>query len=181
MKYLLFLIVCCAALALPASAGAISCAPPGVSGVSQYLETVPGSSCSHPYSGPGSGHGGSSGGLPSSTAKQLSSQGATGKAVQSLVAATGPGASGSAAGTGSGSGSGSRSGGGAGSRAASGVGSQLSGSGRNPISGVLHPILTGSSSGGVGVLLPLFLGGAFVLVLAAVLLRRRPFLPHKPS
>jgi hypothetical protein len=170
MKRWLFLIACCAALAVPAGAAAVTCAPPGVSGVNQYVETVPGSSCNHPFSGPGSGHNGGGGSLPPGTAKQLSKQGDVGKAVQGLVAATGPGSAN--AGSSSGRGSGKRSGSGAGS---AGGGAGVSGSGRNPVSGILHPILTGSSGGGVGVLLPVFLGVALLLVLATSLLRRRLF------
>jgi hypothetical protein len=162
------LIACCAALALPASAAAIKCAPPGVSGVSQYFETVPGSSCNHPSSGPGSGSGGG-GSLPSGTGKQLSQSGAVGQAVKRLVASSGSGGSGSA-GSGSGASAGNRAGNGT---ATPGVGTSINGSGRGPLSALLHPILSGSSSGGLGVLLPVFLIAALVLVLGATVLRRR--------
>ena len=53
MKLCVALIACLGALALPAGALAVRCAPPGNSGVSQYYETIPGPSCN---TGPG-GHG----------------------------------------------------------------------------------------------------------------------------
>jgi cobalamin biosynthesis Mg chelatase CobN len=176
VKYLSLLIVCCAALAFPAGAAAIKCAPPGVSGVSQYFETVPGSSCNHPSSGPGSGSG--TGSLPAGTSKQLSKAGAVGNAIKQLV-----GTSGSNSGSSS-SGSGARGSGSSGPNArsgkssvrgnsGSGVGPAVNGSGRGPLSALLHPILTGSSSGGLGVLLPILLGAALVAVLFGTVVRRR--------
>jgi hypothetical protein len=195
-------------LALAASAGAdVECAPPGVSGISQYFETLPGVSCNIPSPRPGrktgarkrthpgaagqapSGGGGSptgtagggspttSGGspattgasgppqgpsLPAATQRQLSKRGATGQAVQQLVAQTGtapprrsvarqqaPGAAAVATGTVAGS-----------------------GSGRGIVGGLLHPLLTGSSHGGAGVLFPVFLAAALVLMLTLSGLRR---------
>src|SRR5580704_15333692 len=89
------------ALALPAGAMAGTCAPPGNSGVNQYVEVVPGVGCNHPSTGPGSGNSGTGGGhLSSGTSHQLAAAGSTGHAVQALVASSGTG-------TGSGSGSGS--------------------------------------------------------------------------
>jgi hypothetical protein len=147
----------------PPPPAAIKCAPPGVSGVSQYYETVPGSSCDHPSSGPGSGSG-TGGSLPSGTSKQLSKSGAVGAAVKKLVVSSGT--TGTKA-----TGSGARSS--SGGSGTSNVGTAINGSGRGPLSAVLHPILTGSSSGGLGVLLPILLGAALVLVLFVTLLRRR--------
>jgi hypothetical protein len=173
VKFWLTLVVCCAALALPAGAAAITCAPPGVSGVSQYVETIPGSSCNHPSSGAGSGTGGHGGSLPAGTSKALAKQGGAGQAVAALVASSGTtGSTGPAGSTGSTAKSGSsKSSGSPGT--ASGAGARISGSGRGPLSAILHPILTGSSTGGAGVLLPVFLIAALVLVMAVTVVRRR--------
>ena len=173
MKFRLSLIACIAALTFPASAVAATCAPPGNASVNQYAETIPGASCNH-RSGSGGGHNGGGGGsLPPGTGAQLSKQGGVGQAVKRLVASSGvnsgSGAGNAAKGSGAGSGpSGSGSGGKSSAPAAS-----LSGSGSNPLSGVLHPVLTGSSSGGIGVLLPVLLFGALALALLTVVLRRR--------
>jgi hypothetical protein len=147
--------VVCAALVFPASAAAIRCAPPGNAGVDQYFETVPGSSCNRPSNGPGSGPGsGSQGSLPGGTRRQLAAQGPVGQAVTRLVSSNGA------------NGSGSRSG------ANNGAGTALAASGDGTLSALLDPVLSGSSSGGVGVLLPVFLGCALVLALLAVAARR---------
>jgi hypothetical protein len=160
-----------AGLALPASSLAASCAPPGNAGVDQYFETVPGANCNHSSSGGGGHHGGGS--LPPGTSAQLSKQGSVGNAVKNLVASSGV----SSSGGGSGSNTGGNS---AGHHKASGNSSvtptptaNLSGSGRSPLSGLLHPVLTGSSSGGIGVLLPVLLGSALALALLMTVLRRR--------
>jgi hypothetical protein len=91
--------------------------------------------------------------------------------VKRLVASSGSGGSGSASGSaGSGAGAGGQAGNGT---ASPDVGTSINGSGRGPLSALLHPILSGSSSGGLGVLLPVFLIAALVLVLGATVLRRR--------
>ncbi len=167
LKLRLLLIACLGLLALPASAGAVKCVPPGVSGVSQYSETIPGSNCNHPSTGSGGG----GGSLPSGTGKQLSKAGAVGQAVKRLVSSSGAGTSANS-GTASGSQSGSHGGSGPGSPSTK-VGPAINGSGRNPLSALLHPILSGSSSGGVGVLLPVFLVAALVVVLLGTIVRRR--------
>ena len=41
----LTLLACIAAVAFPAGAFAVRCAPPGNSGIDQYFETIPGASC----------------------------------------------------------------------------------------------------------------------------------------
>jgi hypothetical protein len=148
------LVACCAALAFPASAAAIKCAPPGNAGVDQYFETVPGSSCNRGTTGPGNGPGGGShGSLPPGTSSQLSKQGPVGQAVERLVSS---------------SGTNGRRTGANGSR----TGAALSGSASGPLSALLDPLASGSSSGGVGILLPIFLGVALVLVVLAVIARR---------
>jgi hypothetical protein len=169
LKLWLSMVVCLVALALPASSMAATCAPPGVAGVDQYFETVPGANCNHSSGGGGGHHGGGS--LPPGTSAQLSKQGAVGTAVKQLVASSGvsgnSGGSGSTAG-GSGNGHSKSSG-----KSVVVPTANLSGSGRNPLSGLLHPVLTGSSSGGIGVLLPVLLASALALALLVTVLRRR--------
>jgi hypothetical protein len=171
--------VCCVALAFPAGASAAKCAPPGVSGVNQYFETIPGAKCNqslptarphHPHGGalPGTGSTKSGGGGPltSSTARQLAAQGGAGQAVAQLVASTGTPAGqsqGRAEASGSHSGG---SGGGSGGQA-----STYRATARGPVSALLHPIVSGSGS--TGILLPLFLAGVLVVVLTIVIVRRR--------
>ena len=199
MKLCVALIACLGALALPAGALAVRCAPPGNSGVSQYYETIPGASCN---TGPG-GHGhhhGSGGGISKHTAHQLGKQGPTGQAVAQLVANTGTvGTAGNGAGLGTGAATGSghtagssgsatsgNTNNGQGNGAAGGRGATGSGTaggsgasapnvdGRGLVSALLHPILTGASgAGGAGPLLPIFLVGALVLVVGWLLLRRQ--------
>jgi hypothetical protein len=175
--------VCCAALAFPAVASAAKCAPPGVSGVNQYFETIPGAKCNqsvsttrphHPrggaVSGSGSGKSGSSGPLAPSTARQLAAQGGAGQAVAQLVASTGtaPGQSSGRSGTSGSNRVGSSGGSGRGS---AGQVSTYQGSSRGPISALLHPIVSGSGS--TGLLLPIFLAAVVVAILTIVIVRRR--------
>lgn len=166
MKLWLTAVVSVIALALPASAGAALCAPPGASGVVQYLEVVPGPGCSHPASGPGSGpSGGGHHSLSSSTSRKLASQGAAGKAVQQLVASSGTTTAAS-----------SHAGGGrkrSSVSAASASRPVPSAPGRGPVSALLHAVGTGSGSGGLGALMPAFLAGVVVALGATALLRRR--------
>ncbi len=187
MKLWIVLIASIAALALPSSALAVKCAPPGNSGVDQYYETVPGPSCNGPPGGSGHHHGHH---LPGSTGRRLAAQGATGQAVAQLVANTSPiGTAGSGASSASGSGAASNASA-AGSNGTGGSGSAGAATGRQPatgteptapavngrnlISALLHPILTGASNaGGTGVLLPIFLAGALVLMLVGLVVRRR--------
>lgn len=162
-------------MALPANALAINCAPPGNSGVDQYFETVPGASCNQP---PGGGHhggtggsGGSGGSLSSGTSRQLAAQGAAGRAVANLVATTGtaPAASRSHRGTKPGKNArGSNS---------TGRSQTPSVTGANPLSAILHPILHGAGSGGLGIVFPILLAVVLAFMLGAWtmrnLLRRR--------
>jgi hypothetical protein len=146
---------------------AASCAPPGNSGVNQYYETIPGAGCNRAPGSGGGHHGGGS--LPRGTSQKLASQGAAGKAVQQLVSSSGTAPAGSRSArhkaTGPGSPSGNRS-----------VVTPPA-VGANPLSALLHPILHPSSSGGLGILLPVFLAVALALALAwtvrSVLRRRR--------
>jgi hypothetical protein len=157
---------CLVVLVFPAGAVAASCAPPGNSGVQQYLETVPGAGCNKPTSG-SSGHHGGGGSLAPSTRRRLAGQGATGQAVERLVATTAPGATGSATGP---TGGRRRT---TGSPGPSKSAPPAADAGSGAVGGALHPILTGASSGGLGVLLPVFLAGALAVITAAALLRRR--------
>src|SRR5438067_996750 len=160
-----------AGLAFPASSLAASCAPPGNAGVDQYFETVPGANCNHSSGGGGGNHG--SGSLPPGTSTQLSKQGAVGNAVRQLVASSGVSSNGSGSRSAAGGG---RTDGGHPKSSGKSVAlprANLSGSGRNPLSGLLHPVLTGSSTGGIGVLLPVLLASALALALLVTVLRRR--------
>lgn len=170
MKACLVIATCVAALTLPAGALAASCAPPGNSGVDQYFETVPGASCNQPSSGPGSGHGGGHGGsLPAGTGKQLAAQGATGRAVERLVASTGTAGKAAQPSGGSGAGSIARSH----HRVTAAHATAPAASGSSLLSGLLHPILVGASAGGTGVLLPLFLALVLLAVIVGTVMRRR--------
>jgi hypothetical protein len=75
------------ALSLPASAAQAqsSNAPPGNSGIDQYLESVPSSSGNRPATGAGSGN---SGALPPRTSRKLRQLGEDGVAVERLSATT---------------------------------------------------------------------------------------------
>jgi hypothetical protein len=170
LKVRLSFIACLAAagLAFPATSLAASCAPPGNAGVDQYFETVPGANCNHSSGGGGGHHGGGS--LPPGTSSQLSKQGAVGNAVKHLVASSGvSGGNASASAGGNGNSGHSKSSG----KSVALPTANLSGAGRNPLSGLLHPVLTGSSSGGIGVLLPVLLASALALALVVTVLRRR--------
>lgn len=144
-----FTIALLLALAAPSSATAAHCAPPGTSGVSQYIETVPGPGCSRPPQN----HGGSSheSALPPGTARRLTGAGPAGVAVQTFVNQT----------VGAPSQPGRRA-----------VSAQLLGRGRTWPGGLIHPIVTGGTAGGLGTLLPLVLVLLLLGAVAAVLLRR---------
>jgi hypothetical protein len=155
-------------LALPAGAVAATCAPPGNSGVNQYVEVVPGVGCNHPTSGPGSGNGGhhTGGTLPGNTSHQLAASGGAGKAVQQLVATSGTG--GSSRGT-----SATHKHGHGTTGSPANVGHQITASGRSPLSALLHPILTGAGAGGLGLILPVGLACILAFMVLVALLRRR--------
>lgn len=158
MKALIIALAAAAALGLAGSASAIQCAPPGTSGVSQYFETIPGSSCNL---APGSrrGHGAT---LSPSASRNLGTQGAAGRAVEQLIAGNAPPVARS---------SGRASGSGA---AAGGPGATASARGSSPLAAVLRPILHGTGSSGSGILLPAVLAAVLAAMLATgVALRRR--------
>ncbi|MGN6869071.1 MAG: hypothetical protein ACTHMY_11790 [Solirubrobacteraceae bacterium] len=157
------------ALGAPASAQARvhTIAPPGNSGVGQYLETVPTARGAQPTNsvhpvvgGVGSGRppGGTQGtavspagsAIPPSTRRALARQGATGAAAAALAQATAPTP-----------------------RAATGEKSAMSGGGSSPASSVIKT-LTGSNSGsGLGPVLPTLLIVSLLGAAVMALVRRR--------
>ena len=160
-----------------AHAKGASSPPPGNSAVSQYLEQVPGVTGGKPANrvpsqGAGSTHGNSA--IPPSTRRALASQGATGAADASLAQATAPSSAGSGKSTPAGHASRARraQSGGA-SSAATGASSSLAfKSASSPTSSVIKA-LGGSSSGGLGWLLPAILIASVVAAGVLALLRRR--------
>jgi hypothetical protein len=178
--------IACAAgfVTVPATSLAGSCAPPGNSGVDQYFETVPGSGCNQ-GSGGGGRHHGHGGSLPPGTSGTLGGQGPVGRAVQQLVVTSGtnpPAQQGSSGGGGS-NGQGSGPQGPTGNNPSSpgkptvpaAHGNVPTAGGRGLLSALMHPIVSGSASGGTGILLPLFLAAVLVLAVAALMVRRRRF------
>jgi hypothetical protein len=159
------------ALVFPAGAAAVTCAPPGNSGVDQYFETIPGASCN--AAPPGSGGGGAGAGhLPPAQSHQLAAQGAAGRAVERLVSSTAPAQDQSAKvspHTGRSRGKSSTS-------IQPTVIAPQAANGQGPVGGLVNPIVSGSAAGGIGILLPICLAGALVLAAAVVLRRllRRP-------
>jgi hypothetical protein len=141
-------------LAAAASASARNrvLAPPGNSAISQYVEVVPTASGGRPASGihPGGGSpgAGSQGLLPAATAKALAARGTDGAAVASLARATAP-----AVGAGKGP-----------------IQPLPAGAGASPATSLLKAVTGSSSSGGLGILLPVLLGAS---VLGAGLLAWR--------
>jgi hypothetical protein len=136
-------------LAPPALAA--KCAPPGTSGVSQYIETIPGAGCNR--TPPQGRSRGTDGTLPRGAAASLTRQGPAGQAVAHLVQTTGtaprhrPSAKGGAT-TGRVFG-----------RSLGAV------SGQSWLAALLRPVLRGSGSGGLGSLLPIVLGLALLIAL----------------
>jgi hypothetical protein len=156
------LLLCAAWLALPAQALAISIAPPGKAGADQYFETLPSSGGNvAPPAGNGNGNSGSGSnalthlGQGRAGASTLAHLGTAGAAAAGLAEATAPtparsGHHGSAAGA---------------STVSAPAGSTA---------GAFAHVLTGSDSGGLGVLLPLLLATGVIAAigLAAARLRR---------
>jgi hypothetical protein len=165
------------ALLLPASALAKghTFAPPGNSGVNQYVESVPTAggkkpaNSVHPSGGGGGvsgGGGGGGGSISPSTQQQFAHQGAAGTAAVALARATAP----------SGGSSSRRAGrhgsGQSGSGTATGAPITKAAAGFSPVSS-LFKAFTGSSSGGLGAFLPIILVVSALAAMAAAIFRRR--------
>ncbi len=174
--------------AVPASAEASSrtLAPPGNSGVGQYVETVPtagggrptntvhpgGGTVGHPggpggtSSGGGTGGGGSGrggggdGAIPASTQHALAAQGPAGVAAAALAEATAPSRPRSAARTGS-------------AGPASSVSAASASEGSSPTASVFKALSGSTSGGGIGPLLPIVLIGSVLAAAVLALVRRR--------
>jgi hypothetical protein len=160
-----------ATLALPASALAVTCAPPGNSGIDQYFETIPGASCNQ--APPGSGPAGSPGAvqLTPGQRRQLASLGPAGRAVAQFVAATAPAIEGTGPRSSEGTGPPSPQTGGKRAAPILIAAAPPATTGESPIMGMLKPIVSGSAPGGVGILLPIFLAAALLLAVVTVLRR----------
>lgn len=155
-------IVLASLIAAPAAHAQDTNAPPGNSGIDQYLETVPEADGSKP---PGTQKPESGSGLPADTAAELDAAGDDGADVAALVAATGPKASGGAKGGGKAAPD---------QPSATGKGaSKTAGDkSKDAVAGVSGPALGGTGSDGIGPLLPavLILSGAAAI---GFLVRRR--------
>ena len=192
--------------AAPALAKRGRCVPPGNSGAWQYSENVPSASCGgqptntiHPGShshGSGGGAGGGSGGgggraVSAATARSLAAQGPAGQAAANFARATAPSSAtrhssiarhpaGRAGAGGSQAGGGASLSGAASPRVSSSVGGTPS-----PASSIFGTLTGSSPSGGLGVLLPILLGVAFLAMGGFALLRSRKVTgaapPKRPS
>lgn len=141
-------------------------APPGNSGVEQYVEVVPSAEGNLPVNGSGTGHGAA---LPKTTRQRLEASGAEGRAAASFARSTGaaPSAHHRKGGGGSAHSKGSAGGGGSG-------GGSGSGGSPPPIGpAVQSAAQTGSGGGGLGAGLPIALGAIALIAAAAFLIRRR--------
>jgi hypothetical protein len=159
-RWALILTLGAVSLALPGQVLAASIAPPGKAGADQYFETLPSSGGNvAPPAGAGGNGGSSSGALARigngrAGASGLAHLGPDGTAAAALAVATAPTPA-------------PRRGHGAGPAGASGAGASTA-------SALTH-VLTGSDSGGLGIVLPLLLATSVVaaLGLAGARLRRR--------
>jgi len=187
----LFALGLIAVIALPASAAAKghsqTIAPPGISGVSQYVETVPTAHGGQPVSsvhngGGGSGHshggggsgtsGGGSGGagaISPSTQHALDSQGADGRAAAAFIQATAP--TGVQSTTQGQSGTGNSASNGGASTGSNAAASQDNGP--SPANAVFHALTGSSSSGGLGSILPIILIVSVLGLSTLAILRRK--------
>ncbi len=177
-------------LALPAAAAGKdrtkTIAPPGNSGVSQYVETIPtakggqttssvhnqggGSTHSRGGGGGASGGGGTGSGggsaISTSTQRTLDSQGADGRAAAAVLSATAPSRPVSTAVSQGGTADAGRAGAGN-----PGAGQSVAGS--SPASAVFKTLTGSAASGGLGPLLPVILIASLVALSAVAILRRR--------
>ena len=193
LRISLSVIALIAALAIPSAAAAKShhsgggtktVAPPGVSGVQQYVETIPTAHGGQPSNsihrhhsgggggatgggggatGGGGGGTGSTGAVPASTQQALASQGAAGQAAAALAVATAPN-----------SGRGNSGRGGAGGPGVSQSVSNVShAASSSPLSAIFKTLTGSSSGGGMGALLPIILVACLLGFTAIAVARRR--------
>jgi hypothetical protein len=164
-------------LAAPALAKHTVLVPPGNSGASQYVETVPTAGGGRPSGsihpgGPGSGATGKGGPISPATLRQLNAQGPAGRAAAALAEATAPNhpqpaASGHVDATAPGD---------AEPAAAARVARQspvAAGGGASPASSVVKALTGSSGTGGLGLLLPILLIATLFGVTLIAVLRRR--------
>ncbi len=171
--------------AVPAQARNATLTPPGNSSVTQYIEPLPtvqgnrpstsvggGSGSTHTGAplGSGSGGPGSGSGISPAVSQEMLAQGATGGAALTFARATTP-SSGSTANGRSGA---SGRGGVGGALNAGGARSKLpTSSGLSPTAAIMKALTGSSSSGGLGVLLPIVFIAAFAGAAGLAVLRRR--------
>jgi hypothetical protein len=152
VRALVLNLICLTALLVPATAVAQkTTAPPGNSGIGEYVETVPEATGGK---APEKAGGGS---VPAAERQKLEALGADGKALADTIAATVPRRPRS-------NGSGGQ---------AEPIRRADADAGDSAASAVLHSVVGGGSSGGMGLLLPIILGATLALMLAAAFARRR--------
>jgi hypothetical protein len=138
-------------------------APPGNSGVDQYLETVPEAGGNRSATGREGDRG-----LPARTVERLRAAGADGEAVANLVSSTGPTRAEREAGR-----QGKSRGGREGGNQSDPSGQHASAPSRSVPRNIAASAVGGSGPGGMGVLLPVLLAASAIGAAALVLLRRR--------
>jgi len=185
MKVVLLALLIALGVAVPAEARFRTIAPPGNSGVGQYVETLPTAGGSRPTNtvhpvaggshggggggsiGGGSGGGTSGGGtsagsssVSSPTLHALAAHGSDGAKAAALVRATAPrGVQPESAKPAN--------------RQGSSASTASNGSGPSPVGSLLKAVTGSTSNGGLGPLLPVILIGSLFLAAALVLVRRR--------
>jgi hypothetical protein len=157
-QFLLSVAICVGLLASLSSAALAqdTNAPPGNSGVDQYLETVPEAGGNRPTGDRKSAR------LPARTVKSLRKAGADGEAVANLVASSGPATAKRQPARSKGE-----------RKQTSNTRSDATERPRKVPGTIAAPTLGGSGPGGMGVLLPVLLGLSTVGALLLVLRRRR--------
>ena len=156
MRRLAALIACLLGLTVPAVSAQAQTAPPGNSGIDEYVETAPSASGGRSTRGESGGGGapGAAATLPGDTRRALEAQGADGKRLAELLEseAANPRSSGAPR------------------RSSAPL---ADGDGGDSAFEAIVQTATSGSSDGMGIVLPLILVGSLLLVLATALLRRR--------
>jgi hypothetical protein len=171
------------AACLPSPAAAEPVVPPGNSAAAQYTEAFPTSGGEHPLGGGGHGKRKPSSVLGPRSARRLDAKGPQGRATAALATATAPVASGPGAGGGAGGG-GAASGGVEGAAPRAGAGEEAPGAhaaqpasagphGSSGFEEVVGQATGSSSSGGMGMLLPLAIAAVLLWSLAYLWRQRR--------